>query len=100
MDEKAWKEFEEQQKALEKKYKGFRRRCWLVALIYAVVVDVAIFLICKFANFTTFMPIIIIVNTGIALGVALFRAVYWKKQEELQRLSLNEKAPMGGFQVR
>jgi len=100
MDEKTWKEFEEKQKMLEKKYKGFRRRCWLIALAEAVVVGLLIFLVCKLANFTAFMPILIIVNTGIAFFVALFRVVYWKKQEEMQRLALNEKAPMGGFQTR
>lgn len=98
MDEKTWREYEEKHKELKRRYRRIRLRIFLIWLAYYAV---SIAAICLFVYPWRMEVGIggIVLNTLISLFLMLFCINSRLKEEQIQRQSLIEKAPIGKIQL-
>ncbi|MBQ9859125.1 MAG: hypothetical protein IJO76_00410 [Clostridia bacterium] len=98
MDEKVWRAYEEQHKELKRRYRRIRLR---IFLIWAVYFGASTAAICLFV-YPWRMEVGIgglAINTLISLFLMLFCINTRLKEEQIQRQSLIEKAPVGKIQL-
>lgn len=96
MDDKVWKEYEEKQAALSKKYRWLYLRTWLLWIVYYAVTSVIACLIC-YDQYINPLIYFFVINSFFPLFITMRHITKLRREKEKQRRALVESAPVGKF---
>ncbi len=94
MDEQKWGAYEGEHKALKKKYRKQFALTWLYWILYYSATSITVWVIC-FERHINFLIYFFVINTMYSLFLTMRRIARLRRDKEIERRALVERAPLG-----